>query len=325
MENATVISELQHVLIAQLGDPDCSFSIGAFGAVAEFFRRDDENVSTIEGVPLTVVTKRGALRIALREDILPIAYETVSSSENRWMHGIALCLSSHAGKTTARNSITELGHDVDAIRPSDRHDILFDLGLGTINVEFCIRTGDRELISKLHRSAGESILGADNDVMRTIIEASPHRVVSSGLGRVEVFQAIGQHKTPEGPHTHVLPKLLRSGRSHDAKIPIPRGYLPCLNIYPASPLFETLGQPRTYDPERHLAFSALLDKWGPNEYVAQKQSVTRSIRGDVEPAAFPAPVTRLQRSAVRIALRQLAYDNTLNDRVSRWREYFDRN
>jgi len=325
MENVTVISELQHVLIAQLGDPDCSFSIGAFGAVAEFFRRDDENVSTIDGVPLTVVTKRGALRVALREDILPLAYETVSSGENRWMHGIALCLSSDAGKTTARNSITELGRDVDAIRQCDRHDLLFDLGLGTINVEFCIRTGDRELISKLHRYTGESILDADNDVMRTIIAVSPHRVVSSGLGRVEVFQAIGKHKTPEGPHTHVLPKLLRSGRSHDAKIPIPRGYLPCLNIYPASPLFDTLGQPKTYDRERHLAFSALLDKWGSSEYVAQKQSVILSIKDDVEPAAFPAPVTRLQRSAVRIALRQLAYDNTLNDRVRRWRECFDRN
>ena len=44
--------------------------------------------------------------------------------------------------------------------------------------------------------------------MAVILAASPHRVFVSRVGRIEVFQAIpsANGKSPEGPHTHVLPK-----------------------------------------------------------------------------------------------------------------------
>lgn len=315
--------DLKPVLQAQLTDTSCSFSVGAFGAVAEFFRREDEQHSVDSKEPLTVSTERGAIRICLHDDILPVAYETLSSRKNFWLHGLALCLPSVHGKSSGRSSVTELGCDVDAIRPEDRRDLLFDIGVGATNIDFCIRTHDPDLIDVLRRAAGKSLLNEGNDTMLKIIAASPHRIVSCRLGRIEVYQSIGHERTPEGPHTHVLPKLLRSGRTHDAKIPIPNGYLPCVSVYPASPLFDELGEPRAYDRASHLAFEALLNKWGSKEYVAQKDQVSRSILDEVEPESFSLPGTRLRRSALRIALRQLARDRALSERVSHWRARFD--
>jgi len=321
MSAATVA--LRPILETQLSDPSCSFSIGAFGAIAEFFRRDDEPRRVDLEESLTVSTNRGAIRVCLHEDVLPVAYETLSSRKKFWLHGFSLCLPSVAGNSNGRIGVTELGRDVDAIRPADRGDLLFDLGLGVANLDFCIRTNDVDLIKVMRRAVGTPLLGEDNGTMVKIVEANPHRVALSRLGRVEVYQAIGHERTPEGPHTHVLPKLLRSGRTHDAKIPIPGGYIPCLSVYPASPLFDKLGEPRAYDRASHLAFDALLKRWGAQDYVAQKDEISQFIRDEIDPASFKLPKNRLRRSAVRIALRQLACDDLFGPRVSRWSERFD--
>ena len=61
-----------------------------------------------------------------------------------------------------------------------------------------------------------------------ILAANPHRVFISRLGRIEVYQPIPppSGKSPEGPHTHVLPRLLKSGRTHPATEPVPEGWFP---------------------------------------------------------------------------------------------------
>ncbi len=65
------------------------------------------------------------------------------------------------------------------------------------------------------------------------------RVCISALGRIEVYQHIppaGRHvRTPEGPHTHLLLRLLKAGRGHAADTPIPPGFVACLTLYPVSP------------------------------------------------------------------------------------------
>ncbi len=72
-------------------------------------------------------------------------------------------------------------------------------------------------------------------MLAAIKEASPHRVCISALGRIEVYQHIpsaGRHvRTPEGPHTHLLLRLLKAG--HAADTAIPPGFVACLTLYPA--------------------------------------------------------------------------------------------
>ncbi len=104
-------------------------------------------------------------------------------------------------------------------------------------VDFCLRTNDAALIAEIRRSAGERILEPGNRVMEAIKEASPHRVCISALGRIEVYQhipAAGRHvRTPEGPHTHLLLRLLKAGPGDAAVTAIPPGLVACLTLYPA--------------------------------------------------------------------------------------------
>ncbi len=319
----TSITNLRAVLEAQLKDTNCGFSIGSFGAIAEFFRRKDECASIGYRDGLTVSTDRGAIRIFLREDVSPVAYEMLSTRKNCWLQGLALCLPIAEGRSCVRTTVAELGPDLEAIRAGDRDDLLFDLGLGAENIDFCIRTSNPDLIRILRRAVGSVLLSGDHSVITSIISTSPHRIVLSNLGRIEVYQAIGHHRTPEGPHTHLLPKLIQTGRTHDTKISIPRGYLPCCNIHPASPLFDNLGKRCPYDRANHLAFDAVLRNWGIKEYVSQKDLIFRSVREKIDPASFTLPKNQLQRIATRIALRQLSHEKEINDQVSRWQEYFD--
>ena len=83
--------------------------------------------------------------------------------------------------------------------------------------------------------------------MGLLLETNPHRVFISRIGRIEVYQPIPppSGKSPDGPHTHVLPKLLKSGRTHAATEPIPEGWIPCAHLYPQHPARDAGGADRS--------------------------------------------------------------------------------
>lgn len=231
--------DVQAVLAQHLGDPTSSFSVGALGAIAEFHRDPDEPLVLDHRARLTIATGRGALAIGDCTDVVPFAYEIPGADGERRQHGVDFCLPADRARSATRRVLTELGADGNAVRAADRKAILFDIGLGAANIDFCIRTGDPALLETLRAALGRSVLDPANSVMGAILDADPHRIAISALARAEVYQAIGRTVTPEGPHTHVLPELLKSGRTHASDIPIPDGWLPCLSLYPASPLLAT--------------------------------------------------------------------------------------
>lgn len=316
--------DIREVLRDHLRDATSSFSIGSFGAIAEFHRDTDEPLVMDDSESLTIATKRGALRIDLVDGVKPLAYETLSRRADCWQQGIVFCLPKGEADSHQRTSLTELGPDEGAVRQEDREAILFDMGLGARNVDFCIRTADRTLLAALREACGRSVFEPENAIMGAIIAANPHRITLSRLGRAEVFQAIGREKTPEGPHTHVLPKFLKSGRTHSANIPVPRGLLPCLSLYPANPLFDALGRRRAFDPSFHARFQALLEHWALPAYRDEKARLMEAVATGRDPAGYAAPKTRLGRTALRVALRQLAQNEGEGDALGAWRRAFDR-
>ena len=185
---------------------------------------------------------------------------------------------------------------------------LFDLGLGLESVDFCVRTSDPSLVTTLIAHEGRSLLGSDR-LVATLKEASPHRVARSRLARVEVFQPIGRDggASPEGPHTHLLPELLRVRRTHASTLPIPRGWLPCVSLYPASPVQDDHGRVRSFDEGAYRRFDAWLADFGEPTYVAAKRALFEHVRAGRLPRDVPPATTRLTRNARRIALRQLAH------------------
>ena len=159
-----------------------------------------------------------------------------------------------------RAVLTELGADTGALRASDRDSILFDLGLGAPHADFCVRIDDDDTAAQLRRHAGRAVFETGNPAMGLILGANPHRVFISRLGRIEVYQPIppASGRSPEGPHTHVLPKLLKNGRTHPATEPIPEGWVPCAHLYPPHPARDGSGEARPFDPARHDAFQSMI-------------------------------------------------------------------
>jgi hypothetical protein len=125
---------------------------------------------------------------------------------------------------------------------------------------------------------------------------SPHRVFISAAGRIEVYQPIPPPtgKSPDGPHTHVLPRLLARGRSHAATVPIPSGWVVAMTLYPPHPLRQGSGQPIAFDPARHAAFQTLMERYGAPALMAGKQAAARNEKVE----------TREEGLGHRIGLRQ---------------------
>lgn len=215
-------------------DPRTGWSLGVFGGIAEFMR-DAEEPAQVTAVPdlIEVATARGALRACALPGMVALAYEMPSRHEDRRVPAIAVCLPAAEAARAGRRAIAEVGPDDAAIREEDRGAMLFDLGIGLGSVEACVRTRDPVLIAAMRRAEGRQMFDPDGPI-GAILAASPHRVFISALGRIEVYQPIppADGRSPDGPHTHVLPKLLAHGRTHAASIPIPEGLLPCLSIHP---------------------------------------------------------------------------------------------
>lgn len=315
--------EIQRILCQHLHDPSSSFSIGSFGAIAEFHRNADEPLVLDVTEQLMIATDRGALKIDLTDSVMPLAYETLSGRPGRWQHGVVFCLPETLAASHGRSTLTELGPDRGAIRAEDRDAILFDMGLRARNVDFCIRTKDPDLLSLLRQDAGRFVLEPRNRAMSAIIEVSPHRIAISKLGRAEVYQAIDKVKTPQGPHTHMLPKFLKSGRTHSAKIPVPSDFLPCLSLSPANPLYDGNGRQRAFDRASFAAFEALLDRWGVPEYCAEKARAVDAFHSGLNPNAYECPRTRLGRTALRVVLRQIRQVDENNPTLQWWSTHFD--
>jgi len=303
----------------QLADPEAQWSLGTFGAIAEFMRDADEPAEVVREEPVAaVVTPRGGIRLEVRLGLRPIAFETITTQS--WSQRVAFCLTERESTTSRRTVLTELGPDAQALRAQDRGGVLFDLGLGLLQVDCCIRTADRDLAQDLRSQVGRSLFEPANPAMGLILGGSPHRVFMTRAGRAEVYQPIPQAggKAPEGPHTHVLPKLLAHRRTHAATEPIPNGLVSCAHLYPAHPLRDTQGRGRPFDAARYAAFQRLLSRHGDAEHVRMKRNVVKAIGAGAAPGAIAMPADRFGQASIRIALRQIKASEGTSPALAAW-------
>ena len=261
------------------------------GVLAEFHHHGP----TLQPDAYTVVTGGGAIRIREHDEVVPLAYETPSANPRLWNHGVVFCLPAEEACMARRTHVTELRADTESILPGARGDVLFDLGLGLRTADFLVRTGDAALLDVLRAACGRR--WTDEPALNcAIVAASPARVIVSRLARVEITNPIPAPGgvSPDGPHTHLLPAIMRRARVHDANIPVPHGMLPCLTLYPAHPARDAEGRERAFDANLHLAYQHLLKGLGHPEYLAAK-------RGDAHADSRVAHLGRL------IAKRQQAF------------------
>ena len=306
-------------LQSQLENPENQWSLGTFGAIAEFMRDANEQVRISHtATSVEAATERGAIRFDQLTGARLIALE--STSRQSWSHSVALCLPKDMCAMGRREVLTELGPDVRAIQPEDRQAILFDLGLRAPQVDVCVRTADPDLIVVLRSELGRSVFDPTGRAMAAILKHSPHRVFIARVGRIEVFQPIPppDGRSPEGPHTHVLPRLLHKRLTHAATEPIPDEWTPCAYVYPPHPLKDALGRPRPFDAQSHNAFQALLHAYGDPELVDIKTRAIAALRVGDDPYSLSAPGSRFSRNALRVAILQ--WQSAQRNEHPKWRE-----
>lgn len=229
------MSDFAAFLDTALGDRHTSWAVAALGAAAEFHWLDGDQPTHLDGDSRRGRrTRAGAIAVRTGLGETTVVYERPGADHHRRVHGVAICLPQTRASSHRRPGITNLGPDKAALDPAGTTELLFDLGLGCANLDACVRTAEPALIEQLEQHAGKPLLEAGPDLLGTLLSASPTRVFESVLARIEVYQAIAPEggETPPGPHTHVLPKLLKTRRTHFPYVPVPEGMLPVLECYP---------------------------------------------------------------------------------------------
>lgn len=306
-----------------LGDPGWHWGLGVLGAIAEFSRDPWERWRAIEN---GVVTARGGIRLRPDPQARLVAWEAISRRAGHWQQGLAWCLDARlASLGQTHDVVTELGPDGEALRPRDHGAVLFDMGLGFAHLRGCVRSADPGVIAALRAGCGRPLLEAGTPAAIAVLHHSPHRVFLSPAGRIEVFQPIPppDGRTPDGPHTHLLPPLLRSRRTHAATTHLPDGMIPLLEAFPPHPLSDPLGNVAPFDPGRHAAFQALLQHHGSAAAVSEKRAVLAALAARLPPHALDEAPTRETRAARRVALRQAAHTLPGCPVLPAWRAAWD--
>jgi hypothetical protein len=120
----TAAEPLLEFLDRHLRQADTAWSVGSFGAGAEFTREPDEAVTFHRrGIALSAVTARGGVRISAQAGVRPVALE--SPTAEAWDHRVALCLPREFCPMNGRGELTEISPDGDAIRDEERDGVLY--------------------------------------------------------------------------------------------------------------------------------------------------------------------------------------------------------
>ena len=152
----------------------------------------------------------------------PFAFET--TTKDSWNHRIALCLPEDQCAMNGRTVLTELGPD--ARRAAHEQTATRSCSIsGSARCRSIAACASPIPTSPRSCARIAAIRCSPARRWASSSPTNPHRVFLSRLGRVEVFQPIPppDGKSPDGPHTHVLPGLLRHRRTHAATEPIPDG------------------------------------------------------------------------------------------------------
>jgi len=204
-----------------LADAGSGWSIGSWGAIGEFQYDAHEPGLVLDLATLSVTSPRGALHIGNLRDAKLFALVDDAGRTRE----IAFCSPRPAAR---RMTIHELD------------ETMFDLGIGAPHVDMMVRLrrDDAETRAALREGVGRPLLAPGNPAGPAIARSSPTRVFASALARLEVHQPIPppDGRSPDGPHSHLLPQYLREGRAHAPGSPLPAGLYCGLSLYPPTRL-----------------------------------------------------------------------------------------
>ena len=310
--------DMTAALAAAVGDAATGWSLGTFGALAEFHRGAETPAEiTATETGWSVRTDAGAMFVERHAAARIFPYEMLSKMAGAWSQGVLVCLPAPAADADGAAGLEDMGDDADGR--------LFDLGLGVPHLRPCIRTDAADLIALLRQNLGTPFLDLGHDVVAAIKRAQPTRIFISNLGRIEVCVDIPESdgNTPMGPHTHLMPALLKKGRGQSANIDLPEGWIAALAFYPPNPARDIRGERRGFDAAAHEHFQDLMARFAPETVKAAKKTVRDALSAGIGPENYGVPESRAERTALRVALRQWQHTDGETAAWRAWTEAFD--
>lgn len=224
--------DIRAFVLQSLENRGGTWVMGVVGGVAEFCAAPDASVSLdAQGEAITAHTQNGALRMLINDDIRALTFDPPGLAT---APRIVLAVKRERGRLPDRATVTALGPDTGALI-TEGASVHFDLGLGRKEVRFGVRVGPGQSHDALTSATGLPFAEALPQIAGALVAESPTRVVETALGRIEVQGQIPppDAKSPNGPHTHLLPDHLATERALPVGMDLPRAYLPGAIFYPA--------------------------------------------------------------------------------------------
>jgi hypothetical protein len=176
---------------------------------------------TVAGETITARSPRGALRLTIGEHVRALQLRAGNG-----YGAIFLAVLKAKANLPVATTLTPLGLDECAIQPECRDRPWFDLGLGRDDLRFCVRSSSEELQNTLNLVSGLPLSDVLQSAGTMIVAHGPVRIVESPLGRAEIYTPVPppDGQSPDGPHTHLLPGHLATGRATPPGIDLPPVY-----------------------------------------------------------------------------------------------------
>ncbi|MEM6478109.1 MAG: DUF1289 domain-containing protein [Pseudomonadota bacterium] len=229
--------DIRDFVMTSLDRNEGTWVMGVVGAVAEFTGAPGSAISvTPEGDALLAYTRGAAMRMLIDDDIRALTFDPEGASSKDGSEGqgrIVLAVKRERGRMAAIETVTDVGEDRGRLI-EDRETRLYDLGLGRKEARFCVRVAPGASREALRRVEGQPFAEALPYIGAPLVAESPTRVVETPLGRIEIEGQIppAGARSPAGPHTHLLPDHLATGRALPVGMDLPRAYLPGAIFYP---------------------------------------------------------------------------------------------
>ena len=307
------------ILEKYLNDRSTSWSIGTFGAMAEFFHASTEPLKISKvNTTLTAKTSIGSIQITYTKSMQLVPYEGVSKLEGAWTQGVLVCIPITEAQVANRSGISEL-------KTENKSSCIFDLGLCIEHIDVCIKTDSKKLIALFRAHIGKSLFDPDSNLIGAIKDASPIRIFKSRSACIKVYSHIPDTngKTPLGPHTHLSTKLLKHNQTQAATIPVPADYVPVFAFYPPNPIRDETGAIRPFNTKEFECFQDLLSTFQPKPLARVKHMFKQAMNKGVGPDECARPSTKTERTSLRVAIRQHYHSHGPSALLSKWKANYE--
>ncbi len=227
--------DIRSFVLQSLDDGRGTWTAGVVGAVAEFAAAPGQRIEAdLDGQTIVARTPGARLKFKIDEYVRALTFDPNGTPKEKMR--VVLAVKKGRGSLAPADTLTPRGPDYSAIEPANRDSHLFDLGLGRKEVRFSVRVGPGRAFDVLSSAHGTAFPDSLPVIAPTLIEQSPARVIETALGRIEVLTPIPgpDEKSPRGPHTHLLPDHLATGRATPVGIDLPKVYFPGAMLYPGA-------------------------------------------------------------------------------------------